>query len=55
MLKCTYYPGYVAKDACRKPYLSTAALTDLLGIESIELKKAACCGLVIYQGDSQLS
>ena len=35
-------------------YLSTAALTDALGIELVELKKAACCGSGTYKEDSQL-
>jgi succinate dehydrogenase / fumarate reductase cytochrome b subunit len=39
MLKYAYYPGYLAKGACRELYLSTAALTNVLGIELIELKK----------------
>jgi succinate dehydrogenase / fumarate reductase cytochrome b subunit len=44
MLEYAYYPGCLAKGACRELYLSTAALTNVLGIELIELKKAACCG-----------
>ncbi|MEA5510109.1 CoB--CoM heterodisulfide reductase iron-sulfur subunit B family protein [Crocosphaera sp. UHCC 0190] len=54
MLKYAYYPGCVAQGACRELYLSTAALTDALGIELIELKKAACCGSGTYKEDSQL-
>jgi succinate dehydrogenase / fumarate reductase, cytochrome b subunit len=44
MLKYAYYPGCLAKSTCRELYLSTAALTNVLGIKFIELKKAACCG-----------
>lgn len=54
MLKYAYYPGCVAQGACRELYLSTAALTNALGIELIELKKAACCGSGTYKEDSQL-
>lgn len=54
MLKYAYYPGCVAQGACRELYLSTAALTEALGIELIELKKAACCGSGTYKEDSQL-
>ncbi len=54
MLKYAYYPGCVAQGACRELYLSTAALTDALEIELIELKKAACCGSGTYKEDSQL-
>jgi succinate dehydrogenase / fumarate reductase cytochrome b subunit len=34
--------------------MSTAALTQALGIELVELKKAACCGSGTYKEDSQL-
>lgn len=52
--KYAYFPGCVAQGACRELYLSTAALSQALGIELIELKKAACCGSGIYKEDSQL-
>lgn len=54
MLRYAYFPGCVAQGACRELYLSTAALTQALGIELIELKKAACCGSGTYKEDSQL-
>ncbi|MGK7874728.1 MAG: CoB--CoM heterodisulfide reductase iron-sulfur subunit B family protein [Xenococcaceae cyanobacterium] len=54
MLQYAYFPGCVAQGACRELYLSTAALTQALGIELIELKKAACCGSGTYKEDSQL-
>lgn len=54
MLRYAYYPGCVAQGACRELYLSTAALTEALGIELVELKKAACCGSGTYKEDSQL-
>ncbi len=53
-LRYAYFPGCVAQGACRELYLSTAALTSALGIELIELKKAACCGSGTYKEDSQL-
>ncbi len=54
MLKYAYFPGCVAQGACQELYLSTAALTQALEIELIELKKAACCGSGTYKEDSQL-
>ncbi len=53
-LKYAYFPGCVAQGACRELYWSTAALTQALGIELVELKKAACCGSGTYKEDSQL-
>lgn len=53
-LKYAYFPGCVAQGACRELYLSTAQLTQALGIELVELKKAACCGSGTYKEDSQL-
>jgi succinate dehydrogenase / fumarate reductase cytochrome b subunit len=53
-LKYAYFPGCVAQGACRELYISTAALTQALGIELIELKKAACCGSGTFKEDSQL-
>lgn len=53
-LKYAYFPGCVAQGACRELYMSTAVLTQALGIELIELKKAACCGSGTFKEDSQL-
>jgi succinate dehydrogenase / fumarate reductase cytochrome b subunit len=53
-LKYAYFPGCVAQGACRELYLSTDALARALGIELVELKKAACCGSGTYKEDSQL-
>lgn len=53
-LQYAYFPGCVAQGACRELYQSTNALTQALGIELIELKKAACCGSGTYKEDSQL-
>lgn len=53
-LKYAYYPGCVAQGACRELHQSTVALTKALGIELIELKKAACCGSGTFKEDSQL-
>jgi succinate dehydrogenase / fumarate reductase, cytochrome b subunit len=52
-LKYAYFPGCVAQGACRELYLSTQALTQALGIELIELKKASCCGSGTFKEDSQ--
>lgn len=54
MLRYAYFPGCVAQGACRELYLSTAALSDALDIELIELKKASCCGSGTFKEDSQL-
>jgi succinate dehydrogenase / fumarate reductase cytochrome b subunit len=54
MLRYAYFPGCVAQGACQELYQSTAALTQALGIELIELKQAACCGSGTYKEDSQL-
>lgn len=53
-LKYAYFPGCVAQGACRELYQSTEALTQALGIELVELKKAACCGSGTFKEDSQL-
>lgn len=53
-LKYAYFPGCVAQGACRELYLSTRALTEALGIELVELKKASCCGSGTFKEDSLL-
>lgn len=53
-LKYAYFPGCVAQGACRELYMSTQALTQALGIELIELKKASCCGSGTFKEESQL-
>jgi len=53
-LKYAYYPGCVAQGACRELYQSTAVLTQALGIELLELKKASCCGSGTFKEESQL-
>lgn len=53
-LKYAYFPGCVAQGACRELYQSTQALTQILGIELVELKKASCCGSGTFKEDSQL-
>ncbi len=53
-LKYAYFPGCVAQGACRELHSSTLALTQALGIELVELKKAACCGSGTFKEDSQL-
>lgn len=53
-LRYAYFPGCVAQGACRELYQSTAILTQTLGIELLELKKASCCGSGTFKEDSQL-
>lgn len=53
-LKYAYYPGCVAQGACRELHISTQSLSEALGIELIELKKASCCGSGTFKEDSQL-
>ena len=53
-LKYAYYPGCVAQGAFRELYISTQSLTQALGIELVELKKASCCGSGTFKEDSQL-
>jgi succinate dehydrogenase / fumarate reductase, cytochrome b subunit len=53
-LKYAYFPGCVAQGACRELYLSTHELTQALGIELVELKKASCCGSGTFKEDSEL-
>jgi len=53
-LKYAYFPGCVAQGACRELHQSTQILTQALGIELIELKKASCCGSGTFKEDSPL-
>lgn len=53
-LRYAYFPGCVAQGACRELYQSTAALTQALGIELVELKKASCCGSGTFKEESRL-
>jgi succinate dehydrogenase / fumarate reductase cytochrome b subunit len=43
-LKYAYYPGCVAKGACKELHDSTTSIAHALGIELVELEKASCCG-----------
>jgi succinate dehydrogenase / fumarate reductase cytochrome b subunit len=54
MLRYAYFPGCVAQGACKELHTATTAISQILGIELIELKKAACCGSGTYKEDSQL-
>lgn len=49
-----YYPGCVAQGACRELYDSTQQVTQVLGIELVELTQAACCGSGTFKEESQL-
>ncbi|NJL97939.1 MAG: heterodisulfide reductase [Synechococcaceae cyanobacterium SM2_3_2] len=53
-LRYAYYPGCVAQGACRELYESTDQVTHHLGIELVELKKAACCGSGTFKEESAL-
>jgi succinate dehydrogenase / fumarate reductase, cytochrome b subunit len=53
-LKYAYFPGCVAQGAGRELYLSTQAIAKAMGIELVELKKAACCGSGTFKETSQL-
>jgi succinate dehydrogenase / fumarate reductase, cytochrome b subunit len=53
-LRYAYFPGCVAQGACRELDQSTKALTQKLGIDLVELKKASCCGSGTFKEDSQL-
>jgi succinate dehydrogenase / fumarate reductase cytochrome b subunit len=53
-LEYAYFPGCVAQGAVRELYLSTAAMSNALGIKLIELKKASCCGSGTFKEDSRL-
>ncbi len=53
-LRYAYFPGCVAQGACRELHMATQAIAQTLGIELIELKKAACCGSGTFKEESQL-
>ncbi len=53
-LKYAYFPGCVAQGACRELYMATGELTQALGIELVELKKASCCGSGTFKEESHL-
>jgi succinate dehydrogenase / fumarate reductase, cytochrome b subunit len=53
-LKYAYFPGCVAQGACRELNMATQAIAQCLGIELVELKKAACCGSGTFKEESQL-
>lgn len=53
-LKYAYFPGCVAQGACKELDQSTQILTQSLGIELIELKKASCCGSGTFKENSHL-
>lgn len=53
-LQYAYYPGCVAQGACGELHLATTALSQALGINLVELKKASCCGSGTFKEDSPL-
>jgi len=52
-LRYAYFPGCVAQGACRELSQSTQALAQVLKIELVELKQAACCGSGTFREESQ--
>ncbi|MBI4377947.1 MAG: CoB--CoM heterodisulfide reductase iron-sulfur subunit B family protein [Nitrospinae bacterium] len=55
-MKFAFYPGCVAKGACRELYSSSLIVAERLGIELHELTNASCCGAgVISERDPLLS
>lgn len=53
-LAYAYYPGCVARGACKELYWSTGAIAEQLGIRLVELKSASCCGAGAVKEDSEL-
>lgn len=53
-LKYAYYPGCVAKGACKELHGSTVAIAQKLGIELVELTKASCCGSGTFKETDEL-
>jgi succinate dehydrogenase / fumarate reductase, cytochrome b subunit len=52
--KYAYYPGCVAKGACKELHASTTAIAQALGIELVELHKASCCGSGTFKETDEL-
>jgi succinate dehydrogenase / fumarate reductase cytochrome b subunit len=53
-LRYAYYPGCVAKGACRELHQSTLAIAAKLGIELVELTAASCCGSGTFKETDEL-
>jgi succinate dehydrogenase / fumarate reductase cytochrome b subunit len=53
-LRYAYYPGCVAKGACKELDASTTAIARSLGIELVELRKASCCGSGTFKETDEL-
>lgn len=54
VLKYAYYPGCVAKGACRELHASTTAIAQVLGIELVELDQGSCCGAGTFRESDPL-
>jgi succinate dehydrogenase / fumarate reductase, cytochrome b subunit len=54
ILKYAYYPGCVAKGACKELHASTIAIAQALEIELVELERASCCGSGTFKETDQL-
>jgi succinate dehydrogenase / fumarate reductase, cytochrome b subunit len=53
-LKYAYYPGCVAKGACKELHASTIAIAAALEIELVELHQASCCGSGTFKETDEL-
>ena len=48
-MKYAYFPGCVGQDSCKELDVSTKLISDVLGIELVELEDATCCGAGFVQ------
>ena len=48
-MKYAFYPGCVAKGGAPELYDSAVAVMERLGIETVELTRAACTGAGVLQ------
>lgn len=48
-MRYAYFPGCVGQDSCKELDISTKLISDVLGIELVELEDATCCGAGFVQ------
>lgn len=48
-MKYAYFPGCVGQDSCKELDVSTKLISNVLGIELVELEDATCCGAGFVQ------
>lgn len=48
-MRYAYFPGCVGQDSCKELDVSTKLISDVLGIELVELEDATCCGAGFVQ------